>query len=308
MREHSAMAPNSCSRITHHEYMASPIDNWISGIPSLGSYAEVLAEIEEVLSDPSTTLSTVGEIIEKDPDLTARLLKLGNSSFFGFPSRIETVSETISLIGIQQVQDLINVATVVQIFDGLPPDLVNMETFWKHSLGCGVAARLLAMARRVPKPEKYFVAGLLHDVGRLVLYSRAPDAARQVFERFQAGPMLLREAEAQVLGFDHTEIGEALLRAWNYPANLINAIRCHHHPMSSGAYQLEGSLVHVADALVNAMELGSSGERHVPALQLKAWERLALPLDSLESTMNAVDEQILEVERAFLAVKTPVPA
>ncbi len=277
----------------------------VSGIPKLGSYAAVLEEIEQVLAKPTSTLATVGELIEKDPDLTARLLQLGNSSFFGFPSRIETVAETLSLIGIQQVLDLISVATVVKVFEGLPADLVNMEMFWKHSLACGVACRLLALGRRMPKPEKYFVAGLLHDVGRLVLYSAAPDQARAVFQRFQQDQGLLREAETHVLGFDHAQLGEALLRSWNHPANLISAVRYHHQPMSSGAFQLEASLVHVADALVNAMQLGSSGERLVPALQLKAWERLALPLDSLETTMDAVDQQIQEVEQAFGVARTP---
>ena len=92
--------------------MQRSIDSLISGIPTLGSCAGVLNEIEAVLDDPDSTLSDVGSVIEKDPDLTARLLKLGNSSFFGFPSRLETVSDTISLIGIQQVQDLISVSVV----------------------------------------------------------------------------------------------------------------------------------------------------------------------------------------------------
>lgn len=283
--------------------MPCSVPSLVTGIPSLGSYAGVLEEIEAVLHDPSCTLAAVGEVIEKDPDLAARLLKLGNSSFFGFASRIETVSETINLIGIQQVQDLIAVATVVQVFQGVPPDLVNMETFWKHCLACGLAARQLAHACRRPKPEKYFLVGLLHDLGRLVLYSRAPDDARAVFQHLATGSMLLREAEVHVLGFDHAQIGEALLRAWNYPPNLIHAVRYHHHPLSAGPYQLEASMVHVADVVVNAMGLGSSGERFVPPLQLKAWERLALPLSVLETTLEQVDEQIHEVEQAFLATR-----
>jgi putative nucleotidyltransferase with HDIG domain len=280
--------------------MKPAVEALVSGVPNLGSYAAILEEVEEILHNPQTTLTTVGEVIEKDPDLTARLLKLGNSSFFGFGSRIETVSETISLIGLRQVQDLIAVVSVVKVFDGVPPDLVCMESFWKHSLACGMAARLLALARRLPKPEKHFVAGLLHDVGRLVLYLRAPQSAREVFQHFAARGGLLRQAEQQVLGFDHAEIGEALLRAWNYPPTLVNAVRYHHQPMSAGPSQLETSLIHVADALVNAMQWGSSGERYVPALDLKAWQRLALPLDTLESTMGTVDAQISEVEGAFL--------
>ncbi len=281
--------------------MPNSIEDLISGIPTLGSCAGVLNEIESVLDDPDSTLDDVGNIIEKDPDLTGRLLKLGNSSFFGFPSRIETVSETISLIGIQQVQDLISVSVVVEIFEGVSEDLVNMGSFWKHSLSCGLAARQLALARRVPKPEKFFVAGLLHDIGRMVLYSQAPDEARQIFAIYLSDTVLLREAEQKVLGFDHAEIGEALLKVWNYPANLFSTVRYHHHPMSAGPFQLEASLVHVADHLVNAMQHGSSGEHWIPPLQAKAWERLNLPVDILESIVDTVDGQITEVERAFLS-------
>lgn len=281
--------------------MLSKIENLISGIPTLGSYGDILNEMEEVLNDPDSTLTDVGHVIEKDPDLTARLLKLGNSSFFGFPSRMETVAETISLIGIQQVQDLISVSVVVEIFEGVSEELVNMGSFWKHSMACGLAARQLALARRVPKPEKFFVAGLLHDIGRLVLYSRTPEDAQNVFRVYLTDKVLLRDAEQQVLGFDHTEIGEALLKAWNYPVNLINAVRFHHQPMSAGPFQLESSIVHVADHIVNALQLGCSGERWIPPLQTKAWDRLNLPVETLDSVVETVDSQIVEVERAFLS-------
>lgn len=280
--------------------MAGTPQSLVDGIPTLGSCAGVLQEIENVLADPQSTLSDVGAVIEKDPSLTARLLKLGNSSFFGFPSRIETVSETISLIGIQQVQDLISVSTVVELFTGVSSDMVNMRSFWKHSLACGIAARALAMARRVPKPEKFFVAGLLHDLGRLVLYSRVPDQAKLIFEKHQAEGGLLRASEEKVLGFDHAAIGEALLRAWNYPVNLVSAVRNHHTPMFAGAFQLEASIVHVSDVLVNGMQLGSSGEHRAPPLQTKAWERLNLGIEILEPVMETVDTQISDVEGAFL--------
>src|SRR5271157_1012233 len=127
------------------------INYLITGIPSLGSYAGVIEEIEAVLNHPDSTLADLGEVIEKDPDLTARLLKLGNSSFFGFPNRLETVSEAVSLIGIQQVQDLILASSVVEIFEGISADLVSMESFWTHCLACGIGARCLAIARQMPK-------------------------------------------------------------------------------------------------------------------------------------------------------------
>src|SRR5437660_6744581 len=144
------------------ESMAASIKTLIGGVQrGMGSYAPIIKEFDAVLKDPESSLGNVGEVIEKDPDLTARLLKLGNSSFYGFPTRLETVSEAISLIGIQQVQDLIVATSVVEAFAGVRPEFVNMESFWRHSLACGIGGRVLAVMKRLPNPEKFFVAGLL---------------------------------------------------------------------------------------------------------------------------------------------------
>ena len=128
--------------------MTPSVNNLVEGSPTLASHASVLHEIENVLNDPQSTLVDVASVIEKDPGLTARLLRLGNSAFYGFTNRLDTVTDTINLIGLQQVQDLILASTVLKVFSGVSPELVTMESFWKHSLGCGVAARLLAMERK----------------------------------------------------------------------------------------------------------------------------------------------------------------
>jgi HD-like signal output (HDOD) protein len=280
--------------------MAANIKYLAEGMPKLGSYAGVLASVEAALNDSQSSLGNLGEVIEKDPVLAARLLRLGNSAFYGFAYRLETVAEAISLIGIQQVLDLISVANVMRAFEGIAPEHVNMESFWKHSLACGIGARCLAVAGQLPAAEKYFVAGLLHDLGRLVLLSRAPQKATEVFALYQRRRMLLRDAEREFLGFDHAQIGEELLLGWQYPANLVSAVACHHTPMSAGIFQLESSVVHLADYLVHAMQMGNSGERFVPPLSNPAWERVGLTTDVLEPVMDSIDEQIAAVEETFL--------
>jgi HD-like signal output (HDOD) protein len=283
--------------------MTTPtITSLVAGIPpSLGAYAPVIDEIATALASPECSLASVAEAIGKDPDLTARLLKLGNSSFYGFASRLTTVNEAISLIGIQQAQDLIQISSIIEQFAGIAPDFVNMESFWRHSLACGIAARLLAMEKRLPKPDKFFVAGLLHDVGRLVLFSQAPHAAKRIFETYHAERLLLREAEMRVLGFDHQQVGEALLRVWQYPAPLVQAIAFHHKPVVGDMVSIEAAIVHLADHLVNALQIGTSGERFVPPLQRAAWESLRLPVDVIGSVMSGIERQIEAVQGAFLS-------
>ena len=272
----------------------------VQAVPrSLGSYGPVLAEIEAALQSPQCNLNSIGDAIQKDPDLTARLLRLANSPFFGFANRLSTVAEAVSLLGIQQIQDMIVASSVLEQFKGVSDKFVNMDSFWRHSLAVGICARLLAMERRLPKPDKFFVAGLLHDVGRLVLFSQAADQAEKVFECSQAEKILLRDAEKKVLGYDHQQIAAELLQSWSYPNVLVQAVAFHHAPNNSVA-RLDAAVVHIADHLVNAMGIGSSGERFIPSLDEKAWAVLGLEPEILGRLVEDVDEQILAVEEAFL--------
>lgn len=276
------------------------IKSMVAAVPrSLGSYGPVLQEIEAALQSPQCNLNSIGDAIQKDPDLTARLLRLANSPFFGFANRLSTVAEAVSLLGIQQIQDMIVASSVLEQFKGVPDNLVNKDSFWRHSLAVGITARLLAMERRLPKPDKFFVAGLLHDVGRLVLMLQAPESAQAVFELYQREKILLRDAEKKILGFDHQQIAAELLQSWSYPAALVQAVAFHHTPDSSVA-KMEASVVHIADHLVNAMGIGSSGEQFVSSLDDKAWATLGLSSEILARLIEAVDEQILAVEEAFL--------
>lgn len=272
----------------------------VQAVPrSLGSYGPVLQEIEQALQSTQCNLSTIGDAIQKDPDLTARLLRLANSPFFGFANRLSTVAEAVSLLGIQQIQDMIVASSVLEQFKGVPDHFVNKDSFWRHSLAVGITARLLAMERRLPKPDKFFVAGLLHDVGRLVLLSQAAESAQAVFELYQRERLLLRDAEKQILGYDHQQIAAELLQSWSYPPVLVQAVAFHHSPAQSVA-KLEAAVVHIADHLVSAMGIGSSGEQFIPPLDDRAWNVLGLSPEALPKIIEAVDEQILAVEEAFL--------
>jgi HD-like signal output (HDOD) protein len=163
----------------------------------------------------------------------------------------------------------------------------------------GIAARLLAMERRLPKPDKFFVAGLLHDIGRLVLLLQAPECAAEVFTLFQQERTLLRDAEQRVLGYDHQQIAAELLVSWSYPPVLVQAVGYHHIPGMSQA-KIETAVVHVADHLVNAMALGTSGEKWVQPLDERAWITLGLAPEALQRIFEAMDAQVLAVEEAFL--------
>lgn len=280
--------------------MEAELSRLVDGVPALGSYADVLEEVREVLYDPNSTLTQVGNVLEKDPDLISRLLRLANSAFYGFPTRIDSVSNAISMIGIQQVQDLVTASSVIELFEGVSPEKLNMESFWRHSLACGVVARTLAISRRSSRPEQFFVAGLLHDIGRLILYIRSPKNTRKIFSRYEEGNALLIDVERDVLGFDHTQIGEELTRTWNFPPHLVNAIRFHHTPMETNAFQVEASIIHLADFIVHLIELGSTGEQRIPPLNRSAWKRLDFSTSVLEKLIEESEYQLTDVLNIFL--------
>ena len=183
----------------------------------LTSLPAVVMQAMELLNQQRTSASDIGNVIAEDPALTARLLKIVNSAFYGFPTRIETISRAITIVGTRELTDLILGTSAIEVFEKIPNNLVNMETFWAHSLYTGVVSRILARRIHAPNTERYFVMGLLHDIGSLVLYRQQPELSRQALEMAIDESLPLHVSEQRVFDFDHADVGAELMRAWNLP-------------------------------------------------------------------------------------------
>ncbi len=263
----------------------------VQGSVKLSSPPLIYHRLMEVINHPRGGAHDVAKVIREDTALTARLLKVVNSALFSFPRRIETVSQAVTVVGTSQVRDLALATSVLSLFKDVPPDLVEMDGFWRHSLACGVAARVLAGLRGEHNIERFFVAGILHDVGKLVIYTRIPDQARKVLEGARSTHALHHQVERTVLGFDHAQVGAALLEKWNLPASLQEAVHYHHAPGRAQRFPVEAAAVHVADIVAIALGLGNGGERFVPPLSPDAWEKLGIPLDLLPPALEELDRQ-----------------
>ena len=270
--------------------------------PALSSLPTIYTRLTEALAKPRVSTGQIAEIIASDSALTARLLRLVNSAFYAFPLRIETVHQAVFLVGTQQIHDLALATSVLRVFPRIPPELVDMESFWRHSIATGVTARTLATYRNERSAERFFVAGILHDLGRLLLFAARPDAARAALERSRTQGEPLMVAERAVLGYDHSEAGGALLEAWNLPAELQDMVRWHHAPAEAQRHQREAAVMHVADIISTAMEFGCSGDHAVPALAAGAWEQLGLSSTVLGAVTEQVDRQVNEVTQSILKV------
>ncbi len=275
------------------------VESFVAEAAQLGSLPSVFYQISEAVEDPETSFAEIGQIISKDAALSARLLRIVNSSYFGFSSKVETITHAVTIVGMVQLRDLALATAIINSFKGLPKNAVNMESFWHHSISAGLAARALAVFVNESNPERFYLIGLLHDLGRLVLYLGAAQEMDQVLQIYQKGG-LLYDAERKVLGWDHAEVGGALLKKWNLPHRLEEGVRYHHMPSKAPDYPLEAAIAHVADIAAHTLELGSSGERYVPPLDIRAWERLGLPSSMLSSVLAQVDRQAAGVVQAFL--------
>jgi HD-like signal output (HDOD) protein len=246
----------------------------VRGVLKVASLPAVIERLNTAIADPRTGSRDLERIVGEDAALAARLLRIANSALFGFPGRIETLSHAITVIGTQQLRDLALACSVTSLFRNIPRERLDMESFWRHSVACGCAARLLASLRRETNVERHFVAGLLHDIGRLVLLSEAPREAQAVLQEAGERGELLYRIEYDRFEFDHAQLGGLLLEHWRLPAAHVAAVRHHHAPGRADGYKVEASLVHLADVVVHAVQYGNSGERFVPPLADSAWQAL----------------------------------
>lgn len=248
--------------------------------------------LNEAINHPKTSIADIAHIITEDHGLTARLLKLANSPMFGYYSRIDSISKAVTIIGTQPLRDLALAVSVMDTFRGIPEELMNMESFWQHGISCGIVARNLAIYLHERNVERCFVAGILHDIGQLVLCTRVPERIRSVIEECGEMGLFYHRRERERLGFDHGDVGLALLTRWKIPAGIQDPVAHHHRPHLAGQYPLETAIIHLADIICHAMEFGHTGERMVPSLDAAAWERIAIPVNVLAVILKQSEAQL----------------
>lgn len=260
----------------------------------LSTLPDIYNQLIDAIAKPSSSTYDIENVISKDTNLSARLLKIVNSAFYGYPSKIDTLSRAVNIIGTRQLCTLAMGVNIITIFNKIPSGVINMEMFWKHSILCGICARILAGYRNIQNTERLFTAGLLHDIGRLVCYNYLPKESIYAAEKAKNDEQLLYLAERDVFSLDHTAIGGMLLNRWQMSMSLEDMVRHHHEPQKS-KNQIESSILHMADILANAMNMGTSGEKFIPPLNQEAWFRLGMSPNILSLIMEQAGCQLKDV-------------
>jgi HD-like signal output (HDOD) protein len=259
----------------------------------LPSLPTIFHQINEAINDPKCSATHIANIISKDQSLSARLLQLVNSAFYSFPSKIDTISRAVAIIGTKQLSTLSLGTCALAVFKDVPSDLVNMKSFWKHSIACGIIARILASYKNTALTERFFVGGLLHDIGRLILFMSIPEISKEAVLKAKETGCMLNQAENDLIGFDHSKMGGILLREWKLPTSLENIARFHHIKTESQV-KMDTAVAHIADVMANALEIGNSGERNIPPLFPKAWAEIGLSPGIITATVDQAKHHIDE--------------
>lgn len=270
-------------------------------VGGLVSLPEVATRILQVTDDPASTAEDVGRVILQDAALVARLLRAANSPALGLRGQVDTVSRAVVVLGVRQVRDLALGLCATRSFNGIPIGLMDVDAFWHHSLLAALCARHLA--RRVPRMrvESVFVAGLLHDVGQLLLCRARPqqEQAALLMTVDAPGEPDLHDCERELLGFDHADVGGALARLWGLPVHLAESIACHHHPENAVAAPLEVAVVHLANSLAVLAEVGSGDWLDAPPVQAVAWQRTGLTAAGCLDIPPLALAELAEAKRLF---------
>ncbi len=280
---------------------ASPYE-LVHSVSTLVSLPEVYLKVSALINDPDTPLAAIGKVIEQDPGLSARLLKIVNSPFYGFTSKIDTITRALTVIGTNQLRDLVLATSATRSFKGLANDLVTMENFWAHSLLCGISAKHIGKAILPRAGESLFVSGLLHDVGQLVMFSRMQDSSRKVLEMVENAnvSMEMSQAESKIMGFDHAKVGGELLKSWRLPANIQEAVEFHHQPEKAPNHPMEAAIVNIANVMAQLAELRTTDHSQAPPPRSFALQQTGFNDKRMDDMQPAILEEFASMKELLI--------
>lgn len=256
----------------------------ISNLPTLPGVVKMLTAMVE---NETISAADIGAFISRDHVLSAKLLRLVNSPLYGFPGRISSVTHALVLLGFNAVKGLV-LGTAV--FDSLAEQYKGL---WEHSLGCAVLSRRIAKELAIRDSEEIMLAGLLHDIGKVILSHILPGEFTESIAMAKEQNIHIAEAERAVIGASHTAVSESISRLWNLPPKLSEALVYHHRPMQANVAKHMAAIVHVSDILARGMSYGYPGDNTMPPLDHEAFQSLGLNFKQIDRILSDAEGEYL---------------
>lgn len=275
---------------------ASRLQAMVERMGDLPTLPTVLLTINKLLTNPRTSAYEVGNAITNDQVIASKVLKLVNSAFYGFPGRVNTITHAIVILGFSTVKNIVLTTSILGAFD-TKKSIGNFElmSFWRHSVATGSIARLIAKETGFRGDEEAFIGGLLHDLGKLVLALHAPDDFKACLELASQQGCLFYEAEKQLLGVTHTDLGGWLQGRWNLPPDIASVLVFHHSPPSmAGAHARLVAIVQLADILARGLQIGHPCDSSMPILSDEAWSLLSISPQQIDSVLALSAEEVMK--------------
>jgi putative nucleotidyltransferase with HDIG domain len=274
----------------------------VSRIKTLPTLPEVITRLMRVMDNPVSSAADVSKVIASDQALMARVLRIVNSAFYGLPRRVSTLTQATVVLGMNAIK---NMAMSVSIFDTFRSDseadtLFSREQFWNHSLGVAAASKVLARHVRYPVPEEAFMAGLIHDIGKVAIDQYLHSSFLQIVKIVHQEELTFRQAEVKVLGVDHSELGGWIAEKWNLPPQLVEAIACHHAPFRAKTSAKLTAMVSLSDAIARNEQLGYGGDSIPVVVHDSVWERLKIQQDDMNGLIGEIRQ---EYEKASIFMR-----
>jgi putative nucleotidyltransferase with HDIG domain len=262
----------------------------VENISTLPTVPGVLKKLSLVLEKPRITIVEISAFISNDPALTTKILKMVNSAIYGFPGRIASVSHATMLLGLNVIKGLLLGVSVFELMQK------TMNGLYEHSLGCAIASRIIAQKKGVKEPEEVSVAGLLHDIGKVILAMEYSAEYQAAMNEAQAKNISIYDAESIQFNATHSNVGSWLAEKWRFPRSLIEVIEFHHRPALAKNAPLETAIVHFADILVRARGFGFAGENFVPEVNTIAYELLKLSESDIKDVLKEMEDNMESAE------------
>ena len=230
----------------------------VQSCTSVFTLPEIYFRVRDVVDNHDSTMEDLADAIKLDPAISARLLRIVNSPIYGFAKQVDTITRAVNLLGMQAVNDLVTATTVGRTFSGMTMQLMDMPMFWRKSVLCALLAARIAKSCAIDDSERFFIEGLLRDIGHLVLYQTVPQRAQSALVEAGYLGAALAEVEQSNIGCDFTEVGAELIHAWGMPVQIEQAVRHQLRPIEAGELALHASIVHLAGVVADQEESHSN--------------------------------------------------
>lgn len=279
-----------------------PTEDILAKVETLPTLPTAVSRLSALLQDETTSAKDFEDVIAPDPALTANLLRMANSAYFGMRREVESVGHAVTVMGTKRVFEVAAGAAFSKTIPGTIPGYeVGADVFWQHCIAVAILSERLSVELGLKTPALTFTSGMLHDIGKLAIGSFLMEDSNEILERIRNGEMEFVAAEHAVLGTDHAEVGATIADKWDLPKAIGAAARWHHNPEETPADvdQTLVDLVHAADGLAHSLGYGADVGELSRSMDRKAIERLGIKVQRLEMVACDTLDEIRQVGEAF---------